>query len=316
MNHASLFSGIGGFDLAAEWIGWDNVFSCEIDPWCQRVLRHRFPLTKHYGDIRSINGKEYRGKIDILTGGFPCQPFSNAGRRGGANDDRFLWPEMLRIITEARPTWIIGENVAGLLSMAQFDSEPAVDDEGCAIGNVGDTHDRHGQGILKGIMESLEKENYEVQPVVIPACAIGAWHRRDRVWIIAHTEENNDHGNGREFPQSDEQAQSIGSKKWVSKPDRSTPQSHPHDWKERNKRFKFQPIPKLRGIQRGEDERVYANIEGRPDLSTPVLCGSYDGIPDGMDRVAAYGNAIVPQVAYEIFKAIEFVSSASIDDHA
>nr|MDE5945561.1 DNA cytosine methyltransferase [Rikenella sp.] len=116
MTHASLFSGIGGFDLAAEWAGWTNLFNCEIDPFCRRVLKYHFPNAEQYTDIRGTNFAVWRGRIDVLTGGFPCQPFSVAGKRLGTDDHRHLWPEMLRAIREIRPRWVVGENVRGILS--------------------------------------------------------------------------------------------------------------------------------------------------------------------------------------------------------
>jgi len=160
MNHASLFSGIGGFDLAAQWMGWNNSFQCEIDPFCNQVLEHHFPTTTRYGDIRDIDGTEWRDKIDILTGGFPCQPFSAAGKRRGTEDNRFLWPEMLRVICEVQPTWVIAENVRGITSI----------DNGM---------------VFERVCADLEENEYEVQPFCIPACAVNAPHRRERVWIVA-----------------------------------------------------------------------------------------------------------------------------------
>ena len=127
MNHASLFSGIGGFDLAAREVGWNNVFQCEIDPFCQSVLKYYFPKTVLYEDIKRTDFTSWKGKIDVLTGGFPCQPFSVAGQRKGADDDRYLWPEMLRVIRETRPLWVIGENVAGITNMVQPGSETDVE---------------------------------------------------------------------------------------------------------------------------------------------------------------------------------------------
>src|ERR1700744_303694 len=113
MKHGSLFSGIGGFDLAATWMGWENILNYERDLFCRRVLRHYWPETKSYEDIRQFRAAEYRGRIDVLSGGFPCQPFSQAGKRKGTADDRYLWPEMLRIVGEIRPCWVVGENVFG-----------------------------------------------------------------------------------------------------------------------------------------------------------------------------------------------------------
>ena len=116
LTHGSLFSGIGGFDLASEWMGWKNVFHCEYDPFCQKVLKHHFPNSKLYKDVRKFDATDYAGRIDLLSGGFPCQPFSNAGLRKGTEDERHLWPEMLRIIREVSPKYVVGENVRGLLN--------------------------------------------------------------------------------------------------------------------------------------------------------------------------------------------------------
>lgn len=126
MTHASLFSGIGGFDYAAALLGWINIFDCEIDAFCRKVLEYHFPNSVHYGDITKQIFKEWRGKIDVLSGGFPCQPFSLAGQRKGADDNRYLWPQMLRVIREIRPTWVVGENVAGILTMVQPGAEVEV----------------------------------------------------------------------------------------------------------------------------------------------------------------------------------------------
>ena len=115
--HASFCTGIGACELAAMWMGWRNAFSCEIDPFCHQVLKYYYPHIKHYGNIFGTDFSEWRGKIDILTAGFPCQPFSCAGSRKGAEDDRYLWPEVLRGVDEIRPNWFIGENVAGITSM-------------------------------------------------------------------------------------------------------------------------------------------------------------------------------------------------------
>lgn len=114
MRHGSLFSGIGGFDLAAEWMGWTNVFHCEWNEFGQRVLKHYWPDAISYGDITKTDFTVHRGDIDILTGGFPCQPYSMAGKRKGKEDERHLWPEMLRVIREIKPTWVVGENVFGI----------------------------------------------------------------------------------------------------------------------------------------------------------------------------------------------------------
>ena len=117
MTHGSLFSGIGGFDLAAAWAGWTNVFNCEIDPFCRRVLKYHFPESEPYEDIRTTDFTVWRDRVDVLTGGFPCQPFSLAGKRKGTADDRYLWPAMLGVVRTVRPRWVVGENVLGIVKM-------------------------------------------------------------------------------------------------------------------------------------------------------------------------------------------------------
>lgn len=245
MRHASLFSGIGGFDLAAEWMGWENVLQCEIDPFCQKVLRHHFPTTTLYGDIKQLDGKEWRGKIDILTGGFPCQPFSAAGHKRGKDDERFLWPEMLRVIREVEPTWVVGENVYGILT------------------------DKMAT-IFEGICTDMEKLGYEIQPIVIPASSVEAPHQRNRVWFVANSN--------------------------CIKREKRLIQSRINTEKSGTTFEEFRDLQFMSG-------RDYTFTFRGKDKS--FFCGEDDGIPNRVDRIKALGNAIVPQVAYEIFKAIE-----------
>jgi DNA (cytosine-5)-methyltransferase 1 len=160
MKHGSLFSGIGGFDLAAEWMGWENVFHCEWNEFGQKVLHHYWPNAETFTDITKSDFTKYANKIDILTGGFPCQPYSSAGQRKGKEDERHLWPEMLRAIREIKPKYIVGENVFGLLNW-------------------------NGGMVFDEVHSDLESEGYAVQAVVIPAAAVNAPHGRDRVWFVA-----------------------------------------------------------------------------------------------------------------------------------
>ena len=186
-THGSLFSGIGGSEIAAEIMGWKNMFHCEINPFGRKILDYWFPNSKSYEDITKTNFTEWRGKINVLTGGFPCQPFSCAGQRKGAEDDRYLWPEMLRAIREIQPDWVVGENVTGILSMVQPGSETALGREESLFGEVDRERILHRQEyVVETVCNDLEREGYFVQPVVIPACAVGAPHRRDRVFFIAH----------------------------------------------------------------------------------------------------------------------------------
>lgn len=185
MNHASLFSGIGGAEVAASMMGWQNLFHCEIQEFPRKVLDYWFPNSESYEDITKTDFTKWHGKVDVLTGGFPCQPFSLDGRRKGADDNRYLWPQMLRAIRQIHPTWVVGENVAGIKTMV----------ESCQVTQMGRTdylfeenhlYREESRFTLDKICADLEAEGYSVQPIVIPACAIGAPHRRDRVWIIAH----------------------------------------------------------------------------------------------------------------------------------
>lgn len=185
MTHASLFSGIGAAELAATWMGWPNLFHCEIDKFCNSILHYWFPYSKAYEDIRKTDFTEWRGSVDVLTGGFPCQPFSLAGRRKGAEDDRYLFPEMLRAISEIQPAWVVGENVAGLITMVQPGSETDMGTTG-NIFSESHLYRKEQRYVLSDIISSLGRVGYEVQPFVIPACAVGAPHRRDRIWIVAH----------------------------------------------------------------------------------------------------------------------------------
>jgi DNA (cytosine-5)-methyltransferase 1 len=151
-THLDLFSGIGGFAIAACNAGWNTIGFCEIDEAPSKVLQKNWPEVPNYGDIRKLQNV----KADLITGGFPCQPFSDIGMRRGKDDDRWLWPEMLRVIVESEPTWILGENVAGFVRMG-----------------------------LETVLSDLEAEGFESQPLVIPAAAVRAHHRRNRCWILA-----------------------------------------------------------------------------------------------------------------------------------
>ena len=291
-THASLFSGIGGFDLAAEWMGWANVFNCEIDDFCATVLKYHFPNAIHYGDIKKTDFTQWRGKIDILSGGFPCQPFSMAGKRKGANDDRYLWPEMLRAIREIKPDWIIGENVAGILSMV----EPVEGLDMDSLDNVFGEIDSERiyirqQFTAERICSDIEREGYKVKPFVIPACAVGAPHRRDRIWFVANRADAGD-----ETMQCGREDRICAS--GIASNTNGIRQEH------RN--------PQREAIQL-EASNCVPDWKKFPTES-PV-CTRDDGFPIPMDGITfpmwrreaikAYGNAIVPQVAYEIFKAIE-----------
>ena len=188
MRHASLFSGIGGPEVAAAMLGWENVFHCEINEFGRKVLDYWFPESDSYEDITKTDFTKYRGTIDVLTGGFPCQPFSYAGKRGGQADDRYLWPEMLRVIGEVRPTWVIGENVAGITTMVEQCRIVEVGSEASLFEEADRVHRYTAESTftIERVCGDLESKGYAVQPMLIPACAVGAPHRRDRVFFIAY----------------------------------------------------------------------------------------------------------------------------------
>lgn len=231
MKHGSLFSGIEGFGLAAEWMGWENIFHCEKNPFCQKLISHYWPDSILHDDIKTTDFRAYRGKIDIITGGDPCQPHSFAGKRAGENDERFLWPEMLRAVVESRPRWVVNENVEGSIS----------------------------NGTLDRKISDLEAKGYTCwPPLIIPANAVGAFHRRNRVWLVAYTERG----------------------QWEEKP---------HSGQTGRVGREFQPVP--------------WNTDWQSALSK--FRGVDYGLPRRVDRTDALRNAVVPQVALQIFKAIE-----------
>ena len=188
MRMASVFSGIGGEMIAATMMGWDVEFFCEKNPFGASVLKYWYPNSTHYEDITTTDFREWAGKIDVLTGGFPCQPFSYAGQRRGAEDDRYLWPHMFRCIDEIRPAWVVAENVAGILTMVeQGEVSPVAGtaDLFAEGDDVRGTYELRETYTLERICSDLERHGYDVQPVLVPACAVGAPHRRDRVFIVA-----------------------------------------------------------------------------------------------------------------------------------
>ncbi len=326
MKHIDLFSGIGGFALAAREVWgeeYENVLFCDNNKFCQEVIKKNFGKDSViYGDIREVrvdtytecersqesgseleaggdrqfletsadaeseramstkqsrqgNGFEQKnssitntrsqksarlsnirrekisttGGCDLLTGGFPCQPFSHAGKRRGKEDDRYLWPEMLRVIKEFKPRWVVGENVAGIVNMA-----------------------------LDQVCLDLEAQGYEVQPLIIPACAVNAPHRRDRVWIIGHTKNNR-------------QQYSINA-------EGEKRQKLPTSGRNYTTNTRW---------ERSWREVAITTCDVRMDDGLPVKLDGFKLTKAGhrVERLKALGNAIVPQVAIEIFKAIK-----------
>ena len=351
MTHASVFSGIGGPEVAATMLGWENLFHCEINPFGRKVLDYWYPNSKSYEDITTTDFTEWRGRVDVLTGGFPCQPFSYAGRRRGAEDDRYLWPSMYRAIDEIQPTWVVAENVAGILTMVEQGEVSKVAGSATLFDAFDDLRGRYELRetfTLQRICTDLESHGYAVQPVLVPACAVGAPHRRDRVFIVARriaSDADNradrrtareDEGKGRE--------ERIQERHEVRQPCEVSGRERNATDTERlatDTRSDGRPQEDIRRESRGrtsdgkDDEQPQSvfNRAGHgagewgdycgerwqdfPSVS-PVHRGN-DGLPFDVDRLTlsfgkwrtealkAYGNAIVPQVMYEIFRAIEIV---------
>jgi DNA (cytosine-5)-methyltransferase 1 len=313
MTHASLFSGIGGFDLAAEWMGWNNLFHCEWNPFGQKVLKHNFPNSISYNDITKTDFTIHSGSVDILTGGFPCQPYSTAGKRLGKQDERHLFPEMLRCIKEVKPRWVVGENVRGLVSW----------NEGL---------------VFHEVYDDLEREGYEVQSFLIPAASVGAPHQRYRVWFVAYA---NDKGGSTRLGQVQSKNGEIS--KWDNNAKSSDTNSR--DASNTNgiggrkdvrifdgESNEFNQNGKTKYVSNSESIGQEYALENR-ELeggrfresnqrnfwdsfpSKSPICGGDDGLPRELDGITfskwrqesikAYGNAIVPQVAHQIFKTIE-----------
>ncbi len=194
MTHASVFSGIGGPEVAATMLGWSNLFHCEINPFGRAVLDYWYPNAKSYDDITKTDFSEWRGRVDVLTGGFPCQPFSYAGQRRGAEDDRYLWPYMFKCIDAIRPTWVVAENVGGILTMVEQGEVSEVGVQGSLFGEEDAVrrYELRETFTLERICDDLETHGYAVQPVLVPACAVGAPHRRDRVFIVGRRRDDAD----------------------------------------------------------------------------------------------------------------------------
>lgn len=248
MNALSLFSGIGGLDLAAEWAGFKTVAFCERDKFCQKVLRKHWPEVRIFDDVRTLDTRELPA-IELLHGGYPCQPFSTAGNRRGEADERHMWPHMLRVVRELKPRWVVGENVKGHITLG-----------------------------LDTVCNDLEAEGYAVRAVCIPACSIGAVHRRERVFILAHTSSD-----GRD------EGATGGS---------NVPPDNARRAQEQAQDSKHEGCGGL---------RLALDWRGR-EIGTwgtePPAIRVDAGLPYRMDRNRALGNAVVPQQAYPIFAAI------------
>ena len=287
LTHLSLFSGIGGLELAAEMAGFRTVGQCEWADYPTKVLEKHWPDVPRWRDIRTLTGESFYEKtglrtIDVISGGFPCQPFSVAGKRRGKEDDRYLWPEMLRVISELRPAWVVGENVAGIVNMAL--------DQVCA---------------------DLENEGYAVQAFIIPACAVDAPHRRDRCAIVAWNSNSRDRDAWAEREvEKRENAEPTGICDDVptekAQPERRCDVLSDTDNRGRSL-WRDGELPAVE-----ETAKSWADHRGRaaeyvagewwpaePDVGRVAY-----GVSSRVDRLKCLGNAVVPQQFYPVFLAI------------
>lgn len=319
LTHLSLFSGIGGLDLAAEWAGFETVGQCEWAEYPTKVLEKHWPDVPRWRDIKTLTGEDFYAKtggrtVDVISGGFPCQPFSVAGKQRGKEDDRYLWPEMVRVIKELRPTWVVGENVAGIINLA-----------------------------LDDVLSNLEAEGYETRAFLVPVCGVGAPHQRYRTAIVAHSTGKRSRGlsvqrrgsqqtNTNTFGSSENVAYTDGIRYSMSAAGES---GHDKKWNdpasEQSWRAEFHEtvtsgnyVPNA-DSPNGERTRASRFQAGESQFATPNSNGAEwwaaepavgrvaNGISNRVDRLRCLGNAVVPQQFYPIFQAIADIENKLVN---
>ena len=310
MNHLDLFSGIGGFSLALEKVGFKTIAFCERDEYCRLLLQKHWKGVKIYNDIKKLEGKDIEEKVDILTGGFPCQPYSVAGKQKGTDDDRYLWPEMFRIIKEVKPTFIIAENVRGLINIQD--------------GMVFET-----------VCSDLESEGFEIQPFIIPAAGVGAPHKRERVWIVGYSKHNGsltskikrgynkaDAGTEERQNETFESKRTSGSRDNEIMEDTRRTLRQGSEFRKENEDEGREENANQSKRSSSTSEHHVAYSEGvhvqrqqsrsRQEQSwgeswwefEPDVGRVANGVPGRIHRLKGLGNSIVPQIAEEIGRAI------------
>lgn len=327
LTHLDLFSGIGGFALAAKWAGIETIGFSEIDLFCVKLLSQHWPHVKNYGNIKEM---DFPNKVDLMTGGFPCQPFSVAGKQKGFADDRYLWPELLRLIRQSKPTWFIGENVPGII--------PHIDT----------------------VLQDLENEGYSWEAFLIPASAVNAPHKRERIWIIAHRNSERlhdgiDHRQERYFQDNMHRYAQTLQSEWIQFQPESWTTFNTQDWLESASDTNRTECNQRAANNEAESERFkraqltteIGDVIGNPNSVTesqaysstdadgkqgsawnfnarinrfdstifnwekdqPPIPGVDDGLPNGVDRNKALGNAIVPQIPYIFMMLIKEIEN-------
>ena len=312
MTFGSLFSGIGGIDLGLERAGMTCKWQVEIDDFCQKVLTKHWPDVPKYKDVKEV-GRDNLETVDLIAGGFPCQPASVAGKRKGTEDDRWLWPEMLRVIQELKPSWVFAENVTGLLSL-------------------------HDGMVFEQVLSSLEAEGYETMPpFIIPACAVDAPHRWDRVWIMAYSLSNERRDEIRRGPQEKSRVQKINRPEYGERGGacrtseiRGSDKRHgaiPNSNKQHGNgggfhssevsQFQEAELSGRKNVPNDDGKRFQKQWKQKSTktkdkkleccskwLPEPSVGRVAHGVPSRVDRLKSLGNAVVPQVAEYIGKAI------------
>ena len=296
LSHLSLFSGIGGIDLAAEWAGFTTVGQVEMADYPTKVLEKHWPNVPRWRDVRDVSRESFYGQtglqtVDLVSGGFPCQPFSVAGKRRGKEDDRYLWPEMFRVISELRPTWVLGENVAGFVSLG-----------------------------LDNALSDLESIGYQARTFIVPAAGVGAWHRRDRVFIVAYAQSIR---LGIRRPESERQQGKLCPASGCTSPGNvGNTECGGCDWQSR---WWSREVTANGYLQSKTQFICHTTSEGLPDWSDGTVGqpnplteferpdgreierdfrGVAHGVSRRVDRLRGLGNAVVPQQVYPLLWSI------------